>query len=192
MAALVQHLGTGRRKTRGGPSVSAAGQRQDHRQRPDLRTLFSERRRRGAIVKQPLLATETADKFDILITHRTAADPRGRPARRSWALRARCSSSTRAARQAEGARLPHARCARARAQEVRTEGRSQTLPVLEALTVANARPGGDCVVSAGLEPSSPFRFSPGADKFRFGPLRLESGVQPNAVRGKEVFCRRLP
>jgi len=65
--ALVQHLGTGRRKTavarvflRSGKGVITVNGRAFENYFP------SEAAR--AIVRQPLLATETADKFDILIT----------------------------------------------------------------------------------------------------------------------------
>lgn len=66
MAALVQHLGTGRRKRAvarvflrpGKGEITVNG-------RPFDNYFPSEAAR--AIVKQPLLATETADKFDVLI-----------------------------------------------------------------------------------------------------------------------------
>ncbi len=65
--AFVQHLGTGRRKTAvvrvflrdGKGQITVNG-------RPFDQYFPSEASR--AIVRQPLLATETADKFDILIT----------------------------------------------------------------------------------------------------------------------------
>lgn len=67
MASMVQHLGTGRRKTAvarvflrsGKGDITVNG-------RPFDNYFPSEASR--AIVKQPLLATETADKFDVLIT----------------------------------------------------------------------------------------------------------------------------
>ena len=67
MAALVQHLGTGRRKRAvvrvflrsGKGDITVNG-------RPFENYFQSEASR--AIVRQPLLATETADKFDIIIT----------------------------------------------------------------------------------------------------------------------------
>ena len=66
MAALVQHLGTGRRKRAvarvflrpGGGKITVNGR--------EFEDYFPSDASR-AIVKQPLLATETADKFDILI-----------------------------------------------------------------------------------------------------------------------------
>ncbi len=66
MAALVQHLGTGRRKRAvarvflrpGSGKISVNGR--------EFEDYFPSDASR-AIVKQPLLATETADKFDILI-----------------------------------------------------------------------------------------------------------------------------
>ena len=66
MAALVQHLGTGRRKTsvariflRSGSGVITVNGR------PIDKYFANESCR--AMVRQPLLATETADKFDVLI-----------------------------------------------------------------------------------------------------------------------------
>lgn len=66
MAALVQHLGTGRRKKAvarvflrpGNGSITVNG-------RPYNEYFTTETAR--AVVRQPLLATETAEKFDILI-----------------------------------------------------------------------------------------------------------------------------
>jgi small subunit ribosomal protein S9 len=67
--ALVQHLGTGRRKTAvarvflrsGAGKITVNG-------RPFESYFPSDAAR--ALVRQPLLATETADKFDVLITAR--------------------------------------------------------------------------------------------------------------------------
>ena len=66
MAALVQHLATGRRKTavarvflrsgKGGINVNG---------RPILEYFTTEAAR--AVVRQPLLATEMAEKFDVMI-----------------------------------------------------------------------------------------------------------------------------
>jgi small subunit ribosomal protein S9 len=66
VAALIQHLGTGRRKTSvarvilrpGGGQVTVNG-------RP-LNEYFTTETAR-AMVRQPLLATETAEKFDVII-----------------------------------------------------------------------------------------------------------------------------
>lgn len=66
MAALVQHLGTGRRKRavarvflrNGSGKITVNGR--------EFEDYFPSEASR-AIVRQPLLATETADKFDILI-----------------------------------------------------------------------------------------------------------------------------
>ncbi len=66
MAALVQHLGTGRRKTsvarvflRSGKGTITINGRAGN----EYFTTESSR----AMVRQPLLATETAEKFDVLI-----------------------------------------------------------------------------------------------------------------------------
>jgi len=66
VAALVQYLGTGRKKTsvarvilrQGSGSITVNGRAMD-----DYFTLDSAR----VLVRQPLLATEMADKFDVLI-----------------------------------------------------------------------------------------------------------------------------
>jgi small subunit ribosomal protein S9 len=66
LAALVQHLGTGRRKKAvarvflrpGNGSITVNG-------RPYNEYFTTETAR--AVVRQPLLATETAEKFDVLI-----------------------------------------------------------------------------------------------------------------------------
>jgi len=66
VAALVQHLGTGRRKTSvarvslrsGKGTISVNG-------RPVNEYFTTESAR--SMVRQPLLATETADKFDVII-----------------------------------------------------------------------------------------------------------------------------
>jgi small subunit ribosomal protein S9 len=92
VAALVQHLGTGRRKRavarvflRSGKGVITINGRTFENYFP------SEASR--AIVRQPLLATETADKFDILITA-AGEGPRAKPERRSWVLPGLCWNST--------------------------------------------------------------------------------------------------
>ena len=66
MAALVQYTGTGRRKTSVARIILRQGKGEIHvngRPMDDYFTLDSAR----VLVRQPLLATETADKFDILI-----------------------------------------------------------------------------------------------------------------------------
>ena len=75
MAALMQHLGTGRRKTavarvflrNGNGTIKVNGR--------EFENYFPSPAAR-AIVKQPLLATETADKFDILISGMTITPER--------------------------------------------------------------------------------------------------------------------
>ena len=65
-AKLVQHLGTGRRKTATARVFLRPGKGQitvNHR--PFENYFVSESAR--AYVRQPLLATETADRFDVLI-----------------------------------------------------------------------------------------------------------------------------
>ena len=66
MAALVQHLGTGRRKRAVARVFLRAGSGKITVNGREFEDYFPSDASR-AIVKQPLLATETADKFDILI-----------------------------------------------------------------------------------------------------------------------------
>ena len=66
MATLVQHLGTGRRKTSVARIFLRSGKGQiTVNGRPFEHYFVNESAR--FIVRQPLLATETAEKFDILI-----------------------------------------------------------------------------------------------------------------------------
>ncbi|HVZ16788.1 MAG TPA: 30S ribosomal protein S9 [Terriglobales bacterium] len=67
MAALVQHLGTGRRKRAVARVFLRPGEGKITVNGREFENYFPNAASR-AIVKQPLLATETADKFDILIT----------------------------------------------------------------------------------------------------------------------------
>ena len=64
--ALVQHLGTGRRKTAVARVFLRSGKGQISVNGRAFENYFPSEAAR-AIVRQPLLATETADKFDILI-----------------------------------------------------------------------------------------------------------------------------
>jgi small subunit ribosomal protein S9 len=64
--ALVQHLGTGRRKTAVARVFLRSGKGEITVNGRTFENYFPSEASR-AIVKQPLLATETADKFDVLI-----------------------------------------------------------------------------------------------------------------------------
>ena len=66
MAALVQHLGTGRRKRAVARVFLRPGSGKITVNGREFEDYFPSDASR-AIVRQPLLATETADKFDILI-----------------------------------------------------------------------------------------------------------------------------
>jgi small subunit ribosomal protein S9 len=66
VAALVQHLGTGRRKRAVARVFLRPGSGKITVNGREFENYFPSDTAR-AIVKQPLLATETADKFDILI-----------------------------------------------------------------------------------------------------------------------------
>ena len=65
--ALVQHLGTGRRKRAVARVFLRSGKGEIKVNGRAFENYFPSETAR-AIVRQPLLATETADKFDILIT----------------------------------------------------------------------------------------------------------------------------
>ena len=67
MAALVQHLGTGRRKRAVARVFLRSGKGDITVNGRTFENYFPSEASR-AIVRQPLLATETADKFDIMIT----------------------------------------------------------------------------------------------------------------------------
>ena len=66
---MVQYLGTGRRKTAVARVILRPGKGDVLVNRRPLENYFPTEASRGA-VKQPLLATETTDKFDILILAR--------------------------------------------------------------------------------------------------------------------------
>ncbi|MGH9629069.1 MAG: 30S ribosomal protein S9 [Bryobacteraceae bacterium] len=66
MAALVQHLGTGRRKTAVARIFLRSGKGQITVNGKPYNEYFTTEASR-AVVRQPLLATETADKFDVLV-----------------------------------------------------------------------------------------------------------------------------
>ena len=66
-AAIVQYLGTGRRKRSVARVFLAAGQGRHSRSTGGRSRTISRPSRLRVPVRQPLLATETADKFDVLI-----------------------------------------------------------------------------------------------------------------------------
>ena len=65
-ANLVQYLGTGRRKTSVARVILRSGKGQITVNNRPVEIYFNSETAR-ALVRQPLLATETADKFDVLI-----------------------------------------------------------------------------------------------------------------------------
>jgi small subunit ribosomal protein S9 len=67
VAALVQHLGTGRRKRAVARVFLRSGKGDITVNGRTFENYFPSEASR-AIVRQPLLATETADKFDVMIT----------------------------------------------------------------------------------------------------------------------------
>ena len=67
MPALVQHLGTGRRKSAVARVFLRPGKGDITINRRSIERYFPGEAAR-AVIRQPLLATETADKFDVLVT----------------------------------------------------------------------------------------------------------------------------
>ena len=67
MAGLIQHLGTGRRKRAVARVFLRPGSGQMTINGRPLNEYFTTETAR-AMARQPLLATETADKFDVLVT----------------------------------------------------------------------------------------------------------------------------
>lgn len=67
MPGLTQHLGTGRRKTAVARVFLRPGKGDIKINQRELNHYFANETSR-AVVKQPLLATEMADKFDVFIT----------------------------------------------------------------------------------------------------------------------------
>ncbi len=104
MAALVQHLGTGRRKRAVARVFLRSGKGDITVNGRTFENYFPSEASR-AIVRQPLLATETADKFDVMITT-AGGGPTGQAgAAKLGIARALLGVQHRAARQAEGTRI---------------------------------------------------------------------------------------
>ena len=131
-ATIVQYLGTGRRKRSVARVFLRPGKGEIKVNHRAFENYFPTESAR-AMVRQPLAATETVDKFDILIL----ADGGG--CRRTGGRRpsGRCPGFGGVQRgtavTAEEAGLSDPRPARARAEEVRPEGRAQAVPVLQTL-----------------------------------------------------------
>ena len=88
-----------------------------------------------AMVRQALAATETMDKFDLLILADGGGVAGQAGACRLGISRALVEFNAELRRPVEEARLSDPRPAQARAQEVRPKGRSQAVPVLQTLSL---------------------------------------------------------
>ena len=87
------------------------------------------------MIRQPLVITETADKFDVCRAggrRRRHGTGRSAPARHR--PRPGRATTPSCGRKSQGGRLPDPRSPQGRAQEVRPPGRPQALPVLQAMT----------------------------------------------------------
>jgi hypothetical protein len=101
VAGLVQHLGTGRRKTAVARIFLRSGKGQITVNGRSFENYFVNEAAR-AMVRQPLLAAEWRTSSTSLFW-RMAAAPTVRPARRGWASPARCSNSIPSCAEAEAA-----------------------------------------------------------------------------------------
>ncbi len=184
-ATIVQYLGTGRRKRSVARVILTARQGRDSRSTAAHSRIISPRKAARAMVRQPLAATETAEKFDLADSRRWRR--RGRPGGRrpSWHRPGTWWSSTSNCGAAlEEARLPHSRPARARTEEVRSKGRPQAVPVLQAL-ISRRQGKGPGPSPACWFHALPFR---SRRKSRFGPRaaghcgRQTGGLAPTLTR----------
>ena len=136
-----------------------------------------------AIVRQPLLATETADKFDILITT-AGGGPSGQAgAAKLGIARALLEFNVELRAKLKELGLLTRDRAPARAQEVRAEGRAQTLPVLQTLRSFGAFVRSSRLDRHGACPHCPHHSDAANPALGRGSDFLAE--QPN----KEVFCR---
>ena len=123
----------------GGSRVLAARQGRDQGQRPRVRELFPDRKLRAPWCGSRWLATETMDKFDLLILADGGGVAGQAGAARLGISRAlvEFNAELRSRLKKLGflTRDPRA----ARAQEVRPEGRPQAVPVLQTLSLREAR-----------------------------------------------------
>src|ERR1051325_11144275 len=128
---MVQYLGTGRRKTSVARVFLRPGKGDIKVNNRPFENYFQTESSR-AMVRQPLSATETTDKFDLLIL----ADGGG-VAGQAGAARLGISRALVEFNAELRSRLKKlgflTRDARARAEEVRSKGRAQAVPVLQTL-----------------------------------------------------------
>ena len=103
------------------------------------------------MVRQPLLATETADKFDLLILANGGGVAGQAGAARLGISRALVEFNAELRARLKKLGFLTRDPAQARAQEVRPKGRPQAVPVLQTLNPANwsrwIRPPGPCFSS---------------------------------------------
>ena len=123
MAALVQHLGTGRRKTSVARVFLRSGKGTITVNGRPLESYFTTETSR-AMVRQPLLTAESAEKFDVLILTNGGGFIGQAGAARLGIARALVEFNAELRPPVEGSRISDARSPEARAQEVRPEGRS--------------------------------------------------------------------
>ena len=166
-ATIVQYLGTGRRKRSVARVFLRPGTGEIKVNNRAFENYFPTESTR-AVVRQALAATETTDKFDLMILAQWRR--RRRSGRRvpSGNFPGFSGVQCGTAGTVKEARLFDPRPAAARAQEVRPKRRSQAVPVLQTLSPREAwkavgSPSGLCNLSTDIRaPDAP-------RKSRFGP-----------------------
>jgi len=131
MADLVQYYGTGRRKT----SVARVYLRPGSGEykvngRPFNEYFVTEAQRSSA--RQPLLSTDTASSFNV-VANVSGGGVNGQADAMKLGIARALMLQCGIAQEAEDRRHGHPRFTRQGTQEVRTEGRSQAVPVQQAL-----------------------------------------------------------
>ena len=130
----IQYYGTGRRKTVDGARLPASRQRARCRSTAATSTSYFPNDVLKMVVSQPLLLTETAEKFDIVVTVAGGGCAGQAGAIRHGISRALLEFNVELRERLKTRRLPDARPAQEGTQEVRSEGRARPLPVQQALS----------------------------------------------------------
>ena len=147
MAELVQYMATGRRKTAVARVILRPGEGKIVVNHQAFNTYFPSEALR-AEVQFPLVHTELAGKFDILVNAAGRRNPRPGRRRSAW-HRARPGDVQRRTPVAFASRrLPDARPAGQGTEEVRPKGSAQAVPVLETVGKEGVR----CRVSGVRKP----------------------------------------
>ncbi len=133
MAVEIQHSATGRRKSAMARVRLLPGSGSITVNKRSLDDYFPNNVLK-MVIKQPLLSTETAERFDIHVTV-SGGGPTGQAgAIRHGIARALTEYNARAAQEAQEGRLPDARSPDEGTQEVRPARSARPVPVQQAIT----------------------------------------------------------